>query len=196
LAFNIRPLDTILYTNATFREKADRAIDTAILTAGTTGRPTRAAGLTESLFRYITLQGLFVADVGGGDAAALYRLGGLLGFLFLDGSAIVYLGIFDHETAKEVIFRLKLLLQNLHNARQNFETTTVRNLTPQQVEFYQNLWGRMRAEVVVSKELDKERITAKMTELTKGLTSIPWTLVTHDEIEARIQKEYAEIGEV
>ncbi len=31
LAFNIRPLDTIMYTNATFKDKADSAIDSAIL---------------------------------------------------------------------------------------------------------------------------------------------------------------------
>lgn len=196
LAFNIRPLDTILYTNATFREKADRAIDSAILAAGTTSRPTRALASSEALLRYIAVRGLYAADVTGADAAALYRLGSPLGFLLLDGSTIVYFGLFDHESPKEVIFRLKLLLQNLHNARQNFESNTARTLSQQQIEYWLNLWSRMRAEVLISKELDKTRIHERVTELTRDLTTIPWVLLTQDDIDTTIEDEYSKIGEI
>ena len=196
LAFNIRPLDTILYTNANFREKADRAIDDAILAAGTTARPTRALGVNDSLLRYIAVEGLYVADVSTGDPAVLYRLGSPFGFLLLAGTTTVYLGVFDSEPAKEVVFRLKLLLQNVHNARQIFENTTAKSLTPQQIEFYENMWSRLRVEVLISKETDKDRIASRVVELTKHLVSIPWKLITQDDVEATIQGEYAKIGDI
>jgi hypothetical protein len=108
----------------------------------------------------------------------------------------VYLGVFDQEPAKEVVFRLKLLLQNVHNARLTFENTTAKSLTPQQIEAYQNLWSRMRVEVLITKETDKERIANRVVELTKDLVSIPWKLVTQDDIETTIQGEYAKIGDI
>jgi hypothetical protein len=47
LAFNIQPLDTLLYTKGEFRKIADQAIDSAILAVGTTARPTRALASTD-----------------------------------------------------------------------------------------------------------------------------------------------------
>ncbi len=196
LAFNIRPLDTVLYANATLKEKGERAIDGAILAAGTTSRPTRSITSSESLLRYIAIRGWRISPLATPDANALYNLGSPMGFLFLEGPEIVWFGLFDRESAKEVVFRLKLLLQNLHNTRTTFETESVRTLTPEQVDHYRRLWERFRIEVFVSRELDKARIQARIDELTAGLTTAPWTLLTEDDVQAAISREYDSIGEI
>jgi len=196
LAFNIRPLDTILYTNATLRDRAERAIDSAILAAGTTSRPTRALPSSELLLKYVAVRGLRVSDVTSVDAAALYRLGSPLGFLLLDGQEIVYLGLFDKEPAKEVVFRLKLLLQNLHQAKEVFDTITARTLSAEQVESYHRVWDHMKAEVLISGEIDRARVENRVRELTAGFVTRPWELLTENDIQRRIDAEYETIGDL
>ena len=196
LAFNISPLDTILYTKGNFKDKADRAIDAAILEAGTTSRPTRALTSNATIIKYMAVRGLTVTDVSADDASALYRLGSPLGFLLLNGPEIVYFGLFDHEDSKEVMFRIKLLLQNLHQAKQKFDTETVKTLTPERVAYYHGLWDQLRVEVLISKELDKDRIQQRVHELTKDMETAPWTLLTEDDVLARIDQEYEAIGDI
>jgi hypothetical protein len=196
LAFNIRPLDTILYTNANFREKAERAIDGAILVAGTTSRPTRSIMSSEILPRYIALRGLHISPLVTPDANALYQLGSPMGFVFLEGREVVWFGLFDQEPAKEVVFRLKLLLQNVHTARTTFENETVRIMPAEQAEQYRRLWARLRIEVFVSRELDKERIRARVAELTGDLTPTPWEVLSEDDVQAAISKEFDNIGDL
>jgi hypothetical protein len=192
LAFNIRPLDTILYTNATLRAKADSAIDGAILAAGTTSRPTRSLGSHTMLMKYLAVRGLHLTNVTPGTSEGLFRLGSPLGFNLLDGQNIVeYFGLFDTETAKEVVFRLKLLLQNLHQVHE-----AAAKSSGDQVRQHDLLWARLRAEVVISKELDRAPIEKRVKELTAGLTTIPWTLLTSDDLDARIQAEYKAIGDL
>jgi hypothetical protein len=196
LAFNIRPLDTILYSKANFREKADRAIDAAILAAGTTSRPSRALISSESLLKYIFIRGLRVSDVASPDAAALFRHGSPLGFLLLDGQEIVFLGPFDREDAKEIVFRLKLLLQSLDTARRTFESEVARTLSNEQIEHVKRTWSKIRIEVFVSKDIDRSRIEGRVRELTSGMHVIPWKLLNEGDLETVIAQEYGRIGEV
>jgi hypothetical protein len=196
LAFNIRPLDTILYTNSTFKDKSERAIDAAILATATTSRPTRAIVSSPLLMRYIAVRGLRFTDVSVGDPALLFRLISPLGFNLLDGQDIVILGLFDLETAKEVVFRLKLLLQNLHQAKERFETDAPRTLTQDRIAYYRQLWGRLKAEIVISSEISKSRVEARVREVTREFTAVPWELLTDQDIQRRIDTEYESIGDV
>jgi hypothetical protein len=131
LAFNVRPLDTIIYTKRNFTDLASKAIDEAILAANTTSRPTRALVSSELLLRYLAVRRLRVTDISTSDGAAFYRLGSALGYYLLDGDEIVYFGLFDRETPREIAFRLKLLLQNLHLTRARLATDP--NITVDQV---------------------------------------------------------------
>ena len=196
LPFNIQPLDTVLHTNATFKKKADQAIDGAILAAGTTSRPTRSIMSNENLLKYITIRGLLLSQLANSDAKYLANLGHSMGFLFFEGPEIVWFGLFDKEPAKEVVFRLKLLLQNLDNARSTFETQVARTMTPEQVSHYRGLWERFRVEVFVSRELDKTRIEDRVRQLIAGLTTVEWTLLTEDDVQDAISREYDSIGEI
>lgn len=196
LAFNISPLDTIMYTGANFKDKADRAIDGAILAVGTTNRSTQSLASYEELVRYIQVHNLRLSDVNQPDAAGLYRFGSAMGFFLLDGQDIVYLGVFDKESPKEVVFRIKLLIQNLHNARTLFEEMKVPPASPEQKAHALEVMKRIKIEVVVSDDLDKERVTTRIKELTAGMSTTPWSLLTMDEIKAAVQREYDQIGEI
>jgi len=196
LAFNIRPLDTLMYKKTDFRKLADRAIDNAIIQAGTTSRPTRALTSSENLLKYISVRGLRVTQLNNDDVTYLYNLGNPLGYLLLDGIDVVYFGIFDIEPAKEVVFRLKLLLQALHQAKHRFDQTTSKTLTPDQIDHVYKLWNRLKIEIVVSPDIAKDKVTAKVDELTQNFETIPWTLLTHDDITAIIDQAYKDIGDV
>ena len=195
LAFNIRPLDTILYTNATLKEKADQAIDAAILATGTTHRATPALASSENLLRYLAVRGLRLSDVSARAMASLFRLSTPLGFSLLDGrDGVVFFGVFTQEPAREVVFRLKLLLQSVHQAIEQFEHMGKASLTAEQIRGWEHLWGRLQVEVLVPKDLNRPRVEARVRELTIGFRAIPWSLLTADDIDARIQAEYGAIG--
>lgn len=196
LAFNIRPLDTIIYTNSIFKEKADRAIDGAILAAGTTRRPTRALASIEPLLKYLTVHRLKLSDVSPAWNKFLYQLGNALGFFLLDGEEFVFFGPFDQEVAKEVVLRVKLLLQNIHQAKVNFETDALRTLSADQAEWYRRAWSRVRVLVFISKEHDKDRISSRIQELTVDLRPTPWTLVNEEDLQETVKREYDAIGEI
>lgn len=196
LAFNIQPLDTVIYTKANFKEKADRVIDAAILAVGTTVRPSPAITANESLSKYLAVRGLQLTDISSPDANTIYRLGSPLGFSLLDGQEVIYFGVFDKESPKEIVFRLKLLLQNLHQAREIYENITSKSQPPEEIERIRYLWSRIKAEVLVSKEIDIKKVESKVRELTIGLNTIPWVILTENDINVRINDEYNAIGEL
>lgn len=196
LAFNIKPLDTILYKKNNFKDLANSAIDEAIIRTGTTSRPTRALTSSDILLRYASVLGLRVTQLNTDEANYLYKLGQPMGFLLLDGPDIVYLGLFDLEPAKEVVFRLKLLLQALHNAKHQFETVMRKNMTPEQIDKVNRIWNQLRVEVLVSKEVDKEKVSKKVTDLVKSFETVPWKLVDENDIRLVIERAYDDIGEI
>jgi len=196
LAFNIQPLDTLLYSKSEFRTIADQAIDSAILAAGTTSRPTRALASSELLLKYLSVRGLRVTELNNDDARNLYRLGNFLGFYLLDGAQIVYFGIFDAETSKEVVFRVKLLLQNLHQALKLFEEVTSKTMAPDQVTRVETMKERIQVEVLVSNELDRKTMVRKISELVAGFHQFPVSLLTSSDLQQRVDEEYAKIGDL
>lgn len=196
LAFNIRPLDTILYNKGNFKKLANEAIDSAIISGGTTSRPTRSLTSNENLLRYANILGLRVSRLDTSESAELYKFGSSLGFLLLDGLEILYLGIFDMEPAKEVAFRLKLLLQSLHNAKQQFDTSNKKSLTPDQIEKVENILKNIRIEVVVSLDIDKEKTSKRIKELTQGFEPFPWKLINNEDIQVTLDQAYDEIGDI
>ncbi|MDR4494656.1 MAG: hypothetical protein R3B74_09550 [Nitrospirales bacterium] len=196
LAFNIKALDTIIYTLRNFKDRADQAIDEAILKTGTTNRPTRALASSETLLRYATVLGLRVTQLNTEEAKSLYALGQSMGYFLLDGKDIVYLGLFDLEQPKEVVFRLKFLLQALHNAKRQFETVTKKSKSTEEIETIYQIWKQLRIEVLVSKEIDKEKVITKVQELTATFEKVPWKIVNEEDIQAVIDNAYDEIGEL
>jgi hypothetical protein len=54
----------------------------------------------------------------------------------------------------------------------------------------------MSVEVFVSKEVDKQKIQTRVEQLTTAFTPIQWRLLDENDIKARIEAEYALIGDV
>lgn len=196
LAFNIQPLDTLLYTKSDFRKIADNAIDSSILATVTTSRPTRAIASSELLLRYLAVRGLRVTQLNNEDAKKLYSLGSPIGYNLLDGKEIVYFGMFDLESAKEIVFRVKLLIQNLHQAAEIYENITKKTMSAEQIIRAEEIISRVRIEVLISNEIEKEKLSNKIKELTSTFRSIKWSLLTSNDLESRVALEYDKIGEI
>jgi hypothetical protein len=160
LAFNISPLDTIMYSNKEFKQKAERAIDAVILEVGRVNRSTEPIAQSELLMKYLNVRRLFLTNVSTGDAAALYRIGQPLGYALVDNpSEAVYLGPFQNETAKEIVFRVSSLIRSLGELMLSVENRTATgDLSGQQTDRYRDLWKRIRIEVLVSKDIDRNQV--------------------------------------
>lgn len=196
LAFNIQPLDTVKYTKAEFRRVADEVIDAAILATETTGRPARALASSEALLRYIAVRGLKVTNISTKEGGLLYQLGSGLGFNLLDGEDIVYFGLFDRELAKEIVFRLKLLLRNLHKTYDHFQSTGIKGMSVTEIRAAEELWSKIQIEILLADDHDATAIEARVQELTASFTSIPWKLMTQSDIDDIVTAEYVSIGDL
>jgi hypothetical protein len=154
------------------------------------------AVLSELLLKYLTVRGLHVTELNTDEARYLYRLGSFLGFNLLDGTEVIYFGMFDAEPPKEVVFRVKLLLQNLHQALKFFEDVTSKTMTQEQVARVEALKSRIRIEVLVSDQLDRGALTQRISELTAEFYQFPWQLHISADLQRKIDEEYARIGEM
>lgn len=195
LAFNIHPLDTIKYTKGNFRDKVEKAIDTAILATSTTTRPTRPLASSPTLMKYLAVQGLRFANVNEPVTANIFSMGSPVGFNLLEGRDIVFVGLFDMESGKEVVFRLKLLLQNLHQHHEDFLGSASRR-TPEDYEAGIGWWGRVRVKVIIDKAILKGPLESRVRELTSDLWSPPWEILYEADLEKVISAEYEAIGDL
>jgi hypothetical protein len=195
LSFNIQPLDTLLYNKGDFRKIADQAIDTAILAVGTAARPTRALSSSELLLKYLTVRRLRVTQLNNDEARTLHALGSFLGFYLLDGAEVVYFGMLDAAPAKEVVFRVKLLIQNLDQAVKIFEEVTSKTMTPEQIAHVEAIRSRIRIEVLISDEVDRAAVSERISELTTEYSAFPWRLLVAADLQRAVDEEYERIGE-
>jgi hypothetical protein len=176
---------------------ADQAIDQAILSTTTTSMLTRPLASNELLLKYITVRGLKVTSLNNEEAQNLYSLGGSLGFFLLDGPGeIVYLGPFELQDAKEIVFRTKLMLQSLMNAYKQFMNLNAKSAAAEAVERTKLLWSMMRVEVLVSPDVDRIRISDRILELTMEFDTRPWRILTREDLEERVREEYERIGDL
>ena len=191
LPFNVSPLDTIKYTNANFKQKANDAIDQAILSVGElSGAPKRIAN--QRLVEYIAICGLRLARINNADADALYKIGEPLGYSLLDGRNIVYFGLFDTDLPTDVLFKAKLLVQALNSAREEVEERYAED--PDERARLQNIVAKIRIAIVVEENIDTSRLEVRLRELTASFWSPPVEFLTMQDIEGVVQRERDAIG--
>ena len=197
LAFNIRPLDTIIYNKANFKEQAQRAIDGAIEKSSLTTPPIKALASNDLLLKYIAVRSLRIDDLAASEMKALFELGRPFGFNLLSSynlmsQDIVYFGFFDQEEPKEIVFRVKMLVQRLGQMKKHFEE----KLPSDKIEAVNDLWNRLRIEFLISKDFDKAVIESRIKKLTSDLPDIRWSMITQDDMKFIIDEEYREIGDL
>jgi len=104
--------------------------------------------------------------------------------------------MFDLEPAKEVIFRVKLLLQNLHQTYEIFEKINIKSMSQDAIDLARKTIERIKIEVLISEEHNRKKIEELIMNLTKDFKPIPWKLLTLDEIRRIVKEEYDKIGEI
>jgi hypothetical protein len=115
LPFNVAGFDTIKYNNASFRTKAETAIDQAI---ATTTRTDASPQISPDIGAYLLLRGGIVASVEGPGDKALFQLGAVCQFnLCVDytGNRYMYFGNFPKLKPSVIAWRIKKLVEILDN---------------------------------------------------------------------------------
>ena len=111
LPFNIYPLDTLKYRPDNFKKKTESAIDDAIMRFKMQEPPGRPIGPASDVFKYMSFRGLRYTDVQQPDSRAIFQLGSMHGFNLFDGiDEIVFFGYFLEEEVREIVVRVKFLL--------------------------------------------------------------------------------------
>jgi hypothetical protein len=147
--------------------------------------------------RYLAIRGLRWSNINTPDAQIIFSFGNPFNFNLVDGNEeVVYLGMFQHEVAKEVVFRIVQLLKTISRVIIQFENITSKTMAPADVEKWRRLISITKAEILISPSIDKSRIETKVKELTDGLTTIPFVIHTELDLREVVAKEYDAIGDI
>jgi hypothetical protein len=106
-----------------------------------------------------------------------------------------YFGYFVDQPAREIVFRVKLLLQNLSQGRARFKALS-RQMSKAQRDLAEAVFSRIRIEVVVAPDLDTRAVRSRIRALSKNLIEMPLTFLTLHGIQAQVDHEYASLGDV
>jgi hypothetical protein len=110
LPFNVAGLDTIKYSNQSFKQKASEAIDAAI--TATTQQITASLTPDQVLEAWVLSKRMLVVSITAEGDRALFELGRPLGFNLLvtfDGMRYAYLGNFTLLRPETVLWRVRTL---------------------------------------------------------------------------------------
>ncbi len=69
-------------------------------------------------------------------------------------------------------------------------------MSAEQIIRAEEIISRVRIEVLISNEIEKEKLSNKIKELTSTFRSIKWSLLTSNDLESRVALEYDKIGEI
>jgi hypothetical protein len=145
---------------------------------------------------YLAVRGVRYTSIETEAALELFGYGSHLSFNLLDGSGILYFGAFESLPAREIAFRLNLLLQTLDHAHTNFETITSKAFSPGEVERSKAQWAKVAVEVLVSPEVDRDRLARAVADSTRGLFQVPWNLITQDDMDKFVRAARAKFEDL
>ncbi|MBZ5530211.1 MAG: hypothetical protein LAO20_02165 [Acidobacteriia bacterium] len=190
LAFNIYPLDTIKYKPENFKDKAEVAIDDAILrfkvhepTGGQMGIP------DADVVKYMGLRGLRLSDMTANDVRAVFSLGAVHQFNLFDSSdEVVFFGRFQDEKSTEIVMRVRLLLNNITEAYKKVQRTALTN--PQDAAPALMILDHVRIEILVPESADLAKMAAKIEQFQSPLKRTAVFLRRPSEIEAEVKSQY------
>lgn len=191
LPFNIYPIDTIKYTPGDFKKKAQEAIDDAILRFTTKEPPGRPIGSSSDIFKYFAFQGLRYTDVSDSDTIALYRLGDLHGFNLFDGeNKIVYFGYFYKEDPKEIVTKVRFLINNINIAFSRI----LESANSKAKETADMVMERISIEVLVPENTNKNVMESTIKKYQQSIRNVPVLLHKPSDITEFVRTEYDKIN--
>lgn len=167
--------------------------------AGEAGAPEAPAGaqpaipepnLASKVMDYFAFKKLRYTDVTSGDARAVFMLGAAHGFNLFDGpSDIVFFGYFHELAAREIVARVRFLLNNIELAYKRIESAT-----GELRDTAKKLLGMISVEVLVPETADKEQLLAAIKEYQQAPRAISVKFHKPSEILEAVEEEYAKIG--
>jgi hypothetical protein len=192
LAFNIAPLDTIKYKPETFRDKAEQAIDDAILRFATKEPPGRPIGPQSDVLKYMSFKGLRYSDVTNDPTArVIFQIGSLHGYNLFDGQEqMVFFGYFHEVEAREIVVRVKFLLSGIAVAYKNLERSPDSDLK----ELAVRILNQLRIEILVPEKADIAKMAAIIDSYQTEVRRIPVLLRHPSEIEDEVKAQYDAIN--
>jgi len=190
LPFNVYPIDTIKYKPINFKTKAEEAIDDAILRFKTKEPAGRPIGSDSNILKYFAFKGLQFTDMSDPNAKAIFSIGQNQGFNLFDGTdELVFFGSFHNIDPKEIVIRIKLLLQNI---KSRYERLKKQGESEQVIEAKKVL-DKIKVEVLVPESSAIKSIKSKAEEFTKEILNINVNILKLSNVENIVKEEYDNI---
>ena len=191
LPFNIYPIDTIKYTPGNFKEKTQEAIDDAILRFTTKEPPGRPIGSSSDILNYFAFKGLRYSDISDKDTIALFRLGDLHGFNLFDGeNKIVYFGYFHKDEPREIIVRVRFLINNLNIAFSRI----LESDHSEGKELAERVMGQITIEVLVPESTNINVMESTIKDYQQSIRNVPVLLHKLPDISEFVKTEFEKIN--
>jgi hypothetical protein len=175
--FNVAGLDTIKYTNTSFRAKAETAIDQAI---SQTTQTREQRDVNPDVGAYLLLHAWIVSPIDTPGDKVLYQLGAVCGFnLCLDftGNRYMYFGNFATLRPSVIAWRIKKLVEIVDDRLSGLDYRVSAGIIPeQQKELFRYLRDELQIWILTRDEHDQKAVL----ELVKGCSINPNTFTTAD----------------
>lgn len=193
LPFNISPLDTIKYREATFKSQVTEAVDNAIKKFSEKKVP-GAIPPGPEIYTFYNLLGYKIANIIPNFYKFLYDLGSHLGFfLFNFKEKIKYVGPFDYEDPKKGILHTKLLIDNIIST---YEGSILFNAEEAKRGIYEYLINDISIDIIISSVFDKEDVMDKINNIINNKYGYPIAIYHRVDFQKKVDEQYKSIGEI
>jgi hypothetical protein len=187
LAFNIYPLDTLKYRPENFKTKVELAVDDAILRFKTKEPPGRPIGPASEVLKYMSFRGLRYTDITTNEARTLFNLGAIHGFNLFDGQEeVIFYGYFHEEEPREIVVRVKFLLNNIAIAYRQVQELAVETFK----ELAKKVLDRVMIEVLVPENAPIDVMAKKIEDFQPQVRHISVILKKPSDIEKEVKRQY------
>lgn len=160
LPFNVSGLDTVKYTSSNFNEKAEKAIDQALVDVKQDNLG--MVDLSQGIHAYLLLKGAVFCDINNPDNKVLFDMGNVCGFnlcMEFDAIRYMYFGNFANLRADVVINRVKKLFEVWDSrTRGMFYKEQKGIITAQQKDMFFLMYSIFKVVVLVNSEDTKNII--------------------------------------
>jgi hypothetical protein len=193
LPFNISPLDTVKYTQDTFKTKVAEAVNASVLRVAESSSASQPLQGHE-VATFYNLEGFTVSLLEGSQFLQLLcRYGSHLGFYLFETHAKLayrFVGAFEYEDPKTAVLNTKLLIHNIVTAYDGFLAAP--GSDPEQFRY---LTDAISIDVIVSPFCDKEEVRARIDSVAENKYGYPLRILQRSDIEAFVASQYKDIGE-
>jgi len=193
LPFNISPLDTIKYSETTFKLKVTEAVDNAIekFSKRKASGPVPAG---PEIFTFYNLFGYKISDVKINFYKLIYDLGVHLGFyLFNSKDKLKFVGPFDYEDPKKGILHTKLLIDNIISTYESLVLSNAEKAKEGQFEYLKN---NISIDIIVPSVFDKVDIMDRIKNIVNKEYTYLISIYHRVDFNKKIEEEYKNIGEI